>query len=199
MDSWLVFRRYRVIFNQWTKRNDWSFKWFSKTSFVWSFPHQTRDLECFADRYNIPWNLPTIFHPDLVATKLQMYLLSLCVLLSQQSHLFPICVESTCNDSRRDLHKICRIQRNCQCKWLKASCRAPRTFASFFEFPEKFLFCTDTTGSVGWLDPAPRLRIDDCIETRNCRLGPCDLLLSSHRNLQLEVRLRHCVFCTGPL
>ena len=49
-----------------------------------------------------------------------------------------------------------------------------------------------------WLDPAPRLRIDDCFETRNCRLGPCGLLLSSHRSLQLEVRLHHCVFCTGP-
>ena len=24
----------------------------------------------------------------------------------------------TCNDSRRDLHKLCRILRNCQCKWL---------------------------------------------------------------------------------
>ena len=50
-----------------------------------------------------------------------------------------------------------------------------------------------------WLDPAPRLHIDDCLEIRNCRLGPCDLLLSSHQNLQLEVRLRHCVFCMGPL
>ena len=50
------------------------------------------------------------------------------------------------------------------------------------------------------LDPsAPRLRIDDCFETRNSRLGPCGLLLSSHRSLQLEVRLRHCVYCTGPL
>ena len=25
-----------------------------------------------------------------------------------------------------------------------------RTFASSFVFPEKFLFCTDTTGSIGW-------------------------------------------------
>ena len=38
MDSWLVFRRNRVILNQWTKRNDRSFKWLPKTSFVWSFP-----------------------------------------------------------------------------------------------------------------------------------------------------------------
>ena len=44
--------------------------------------HQTRNLECFDDRYSIPWNLPTIFHPDLIATIRQTYLLSLCVLLS---------------------------------------------------------------------------------------------------------------------
>ena len=33
-----VFRRNRVILNQWTKRNDRSFKWFPKASLVWSFP-----------------------------------------------------------------------------------------------------------------------------------------------------------------
>ena len=66
----------------------------------------------------------------------------------------------------------------------------PGTFASFSGFLVKFCFCTDTPGSIEWLDPAPRLHIDDCLEIRNCRLGPCDLLLSSHQNLQLEVRLR---------
>ena len=77
--------------------------------------------------------------------------------------------------------------------------RVPGTFASFSGFLVKFCFCTDTPGSIEWLDPAPRLHIGDCFEIRNCRLGPCDLLLSSHRNLQLEVRLRHCVFCMGAL
>ena len=71
--------------------------------------------------------------------------------------------------------------------------RVPRNFASSLVFPEKFLFCTDTTGSIGWPSPAPRLQIDDCFEIRNCRLGPCDLLLSSHQNIQHEVRLPHCV------
>ena len=94
--------------------------------------HQTRDLQCFADSSNIPWNPPTIFHPDLIATILQTYLLSLCALLSQQSNLFPIFVVSTYNDSRKDLHKLCQIPRNCQCKWLYASYLAPRTFASSF-------------------------------------------------------------------
>ena len=37
-----------------------------------------------------------------------------------------------------------------------------RTFASFSGFLVKFCFCTDTPGSIEWLDPAPRLRNDDC-------------------------------------
>ena len=37
--------------------------------------HQTRGLEHFADRCNIPWNLPTIFHPSLTATMQQTFLL----------------------------------------------------------------------------------------------------------------------------
>ena len=40
-------------------------------------------------------------------------------------------------------------------------------FASFVEFPVKFLFCTDTTGSIGWRSPAPRLHIDDGFEIHN--------------------------------
>ena len=46
--------------------------------------------------------------------------------------------------------------------------RAPRTFASFSGFPVKFLFYTDTTGSIEWPSPAPRLHIGDCFEIRNC-------------------------------
>ena len=67
-----------------------------------------------------------------------------------------------------------------------------RTFVRSFVFPEKFLFYADMPGSIGWPSPAPRLRIDDCFEIRNCRLGPCDLLLSSHQNFQHEVQLHHC-------
>ena len=99
----------------------------------------------------------------------------------------------------KDLHKLFRILRNCQCKWLLVSSRVPRTCASFSGFLVKFCFCTGTPGSIEQLDPAPRLRFDDCFETRNYRLGPCDLLLSIHYNNQLEVRPRLCVFCTGLL
>ena len=34
-------------------------------------------------------------------------------------------------------------------------------------FPAKFLFRTDTTGSIGWPSPAPRLHIGDCFEIHN--------------------------------
>ena len=99
---------------------------------------------------------PPIFHPDLIATIRQRCLLLLCALLFQQSQLFLICVVSTYTDSRKDLHRLCQIPRNCQCKWLEVSHLAPRTFARSFVCPEKFLFCTDMTGSIGWLSPAPR-------------------------------------------
>ena len=39
---------------------------------------------------------------------------------------------------------------------------APRTFAISFVFPVKFLYCTNTTGSIEYASPAPRLHIDDC-------------------------------------
>ena len=87
--------------------------------------------------------------------------------LSQQSHLFPICVVSTYNDSSKDLQKLCQIPKNCECKWPQASYSAPRTFANSFVFPEKFLFCADTTGSIGWPSNAQRLHIDDCFEIHN--------------------------------
>ena len=37
MDSWLVFRSYRVILNQWTKRNGWSVKGHSEPPFAKCF------------------------------------------------------------------------------------------------------------------------------------------------------------------
>ena len=62
-----------------------------------------------------------------------------------------------------------------------------------------FCFARICLDPLSGLSPAPRLHICDCFEIRNCHWGPCDLLLSSHQNFQHEVRLRHCVFCTGPL
>ena len=199
MDSWLVLRSYKVILNQWTKRSNRSFQWLLKTSFLGRLP--IREQICDVSQIGVTFhgNLPTNFHVDPIATIQQRYLLLLCVPLSQQAHLFLICVVSTYNDSRKDLHRLCQIPRNCQCKWLQVSHLAPRTFASFFVFPEKFLFCTDMTGSIGWPSRAPRLHIDDCFEIHNLRWELCDLLLSSHQTFLLYVRLCQCVFCMGPL
>ena len=52
----------------------------------------------------------------------------------------------------KDLHKLFQIPRNCQCKWLLVSFRAPGTFASCAGFLVKFCFCTDTPGSIEWLN-----------------------------------------------
>ena len=138
-----------------------------RTGFHMVSSHQTRDLKCFAVCSDIPWNPPTNFLPDLIATTPQMSLLSLCALLFRHSHLFLICVVSTYNDARKDLHRLFQIPMSCRCKWLLVSSRVPRTFASSFVFPVKFWFCTDTPGSIGWLSPAPRLHIDDCCEIHN--------------------------------
>ena len=101
--------------------------------------HQTRDLVWFADSSNIPWNAPTMFHPDQIATVLQKSIPQSGASLSQQSNLFPIGEVLTYNDSKKGLSRICQILGNWQCKWLLS---ALRTFASSFPFPEKFLFHT---------------------------------------------------------
>ena len=59
---------------------------------------------------------PFVTQTGLHATAPQMSLLSLCALLSRQSHLFLICVVLTYNDSRMIPRKTCQIPRNCQCK-----------------------------------------------------------------------------------
>ena len=68
-----------------------------------------------------------------------------------------------------------------------------------FVFLEKFLFCTDMFGSSECPSFAPRLHIDDGFEIHNFNRELRDLLQSNHQNFLHEVRLRQCVFCTGPL
>ena len=128
------------------------------------FSQQTIGLEYFADSSDIPLNPPTNYHPDLIATTQQMSLLQFCVLLSQQSHLFLNGEELMCNDSTIDLHRLCQISRNCQCKCLWVDWSAPGTFASSSGFLVKSCFCTDTPGSIGWPSLAPLLHTGDCFE-----------------------------------
>ena len=54
MDSWLVFRRNRVILNQWTKRNDRSFEWCPKIVFRTEFSRLSGGLGHVAGSNSIP-------------------------------------------------------------------------------------------------------------------------------------------------
>ena len=134
-----IVRTDKVILNQWTKRNDWSFPRFSKTSFVWSLPTRQEIL-------NVS-QIGKAFHgicpPFFIQTWLQQH--SRCTFF----HSAHCSLSNAISLWSVRCHRPCQIPRNCQCKWLQASYSAPRTFASSFQFPEKILFCTDTTGSIG--------------------------------------------------
>ena len=167
-----------------------------KTSLNWSFPIRYEILN--VSQIGIAFHricTPISFRLDCnnTAEVLSFTALSAIPCVSD------LCGVLTYNDSRKDLHKLCQIPRTCQCKWLSVSYLAPRTFASSFVFPEKFLFCTDALGSIEWPSPAPWLHIDDCFEIHNLHWEPCDLLSSSHQKFLHEVPLRHCVFCTVPI
>ena len=128
------------------------------------FSHLPRDLVHVADSNGIPWNQPTIFHPILIATLQQMFLLLLFVLLFPQFHSYRIDELLMFDESMIDLHRICQIPKNCQCKWLSAFQTARETFVNSFPSPEKCLFCTGTTVFFEWLNLLPRQSIDDFVE-----------------------------------
>ena len=125
-------------------------------------------------------------------------LLSLCALLSQQSHLFLICVALTDNDSRILLHTICQILRNCLCKWLLVSSSAPGTSLGSSGFLEKFLCYMGgivTTELPNLVPPRP---IDDCYAIHFLHWGFGDTQWSNHHNFPLWARLFQHVFCKTP-
>ena len=73
------------------------------------------------------------------------------------------------------------------------------TFVSSFLFLEKFWFCTDKIDFIELPNLVTRVHLDDCFDIHILYLELCDLLLSSHQNFLLEVRLRQCGFCKVPL
>ena len=77
---------------------------------------------------------------------------------------------------------------------------APRTSRNSFQSLVKTLFYTERIESIEWQDLSPQLHTTaDFFEIHLPRWGLCDLLLSSHQTILLEVRLCQCNFCTGPL
>ena len=138
--------------------------------------HQITNLWRFADKCNIPWNLPhqLSFRPDCNNTaKVPSFTLrtalSAIPLVSDRCGVDVQLIPGEIFTSFAEFQGIVSV------KWLWVSSRAPRTFASFSLFPVKFLFCTDTTGSIEWPSPAPRLHIGDCFEIHNFQWEPCDL------------------------
>ena len=160
--------------------------------------HQKRDLERLADRSNTPW-IPIIIHGlDMTAIAPQMSLLSLWALLFQQDHLFPICAVLTYNDSRKDLHKLYRIPRNCQCKWLWDSSLAPGTSLGSSGSPGKFLFFKGRIVTTALPNLVAPRHTDDCYEIHFLHWEFCDPQLSSHQNFPLWARLYQHVFWKKP-
>ena len=113
MDSWLIRRGYRMIFNQWTKWNDRSFKRLFKSTFGCCFPIRQSLLNVFADSSSIPWNPPTISsRPDC-----EQY--SICPSLSLRTALSAIRFVSERWGAdmqwfhEENLHWLCQTPRNC--------------------------------------------------------------------------------------
>ena len=133
MDSWLDFRRNRVILNQWTKWNNRSLKLLPKNVFHRASSHQIRN-------YDIP---KKICQPTFIQTWLHQY--------SRGTFFYPahcffrnsICFWSVRRRRAMIPGKIITRLANPKefcVKWLKASSSAPRAFASSFRFLVKFLY-----------------------------------------------------------
>ena len=81
LESWLVFRRNRMMFNHWRQTGLLVLSTVFQIALHMVFSHLSRGLEHFADVSNVPSHQPTIFHPSQIATAQQKSLLQFCVLL----------------------------------------------------------------------------------------------------------------------
>ena len=154
----------------------------------------------FVDSNSIPLNQPTIFHPSPIATILaDVPSFTLRTALSAMPFVSDRWGVVKFDNSMINLHKMCKIPMNCQCKWLSAFLTARGTFVNCFPSPVKSLFCTDRTEPTEWQDLEQRQRIGDCLLIRIPHWGLCDRPLSSHQTFLLQVELRQCVFCKEPL
>ena len=126
--------------------------------------HQTRDLECFADSSNIPWNPPTIRCPDLIATTMNMSLLP----LAHCSLSNPISFRSA--RFRRTMipgkvfTKFAKFQGIVSVNEVWFPRRLQELLSSSFQFPEKFLFYMSMIVSTVLPSLVPPKRMDDCVE-----------------------------------
>ena len=124
--------------------------------------HQTR--ECFTDRCDIPWNPPTIFHPDLIATIQQRCLPQFCALLFQQHKLslFVWCRRTMIScwffTSLAKFQGIGSVNDFTLPIWLQELVQALLCFLRSFRFYMGVIVSTVLSSL------APLQRIDDCFE-----------------------------------
>ena len=149
---------------------------FSKTSFVWSPPIRQEIL-------NVS-QIGTAFHgicpPIFIKTWLQQYSRGAFLYSEHCSLSNPICFRSVwCRrtmipgeifTSFAEFQGIVSVNDFWLPIWLQELLQAPLCFL------RSFLFCTDTTGSIGWPSLAPRLHIDDCLAIHILHWELCDLL-----------------------
>ena len=197
MDSWLVFRRNRVILNQWTNGIIGPLNGFPKRLSYGVFP---------SDEILTVSQIGIAFHricpPIFIQTWLQQYCRGTFLYSAHCSFSNPICFWSVWCRRTKIPGKILTSFAKFQGIVSVNDSRLPIWLQELLQVPLCFLwsfFCTDTTGSIGWPNPAPRLHIDDYFEIHILHWELCGLLLSSQQFFQHEVRLRHCVFCTEPL
>ena len=189
MQSRYVLRRNRVTFDHCSKRYHWSVERHSEPPLTKCLPIRQEILNVSQIGVTIPWNPPTIGYADRTAIAPQMSPLLPFGLLFQQSHLFPICVALTYHASRKNLHKICHVPRNYQCKWLLVSSSAPETSLSSFGSPGKFLFYMGRIETTEFSILVPPRHIDDFYEIQFLHWKFCDLRSSSHQKFPLWARL----------
>ena len=152
--------------------------------------HQIIDLWRFADRCNIPWNRPTNFHSDLIATIQQRYLLLLCALPFQQYHLFLI-VKFDVQWFQDKSSQALPNYRELSCVTLHFHVGSKNCCSSFL-FMRSFCFA--------------RIRLNplSCQILHHDSVSVIVLRFTSFtKNFVIgcyqEVRLRQCVFCKEPL
>ena len=127
-----------MTFDRCSKRYYWSVKWYSEPPFIWCLPIRQEILNVSQIAVTLHDSAHhSLSRPDCNSTA-DVPSFTLRIALSQQSHLFPICVVLTYNDSRLILHCTCQIPRNCQCKCLLVSSSAPGTSLGSSGFPEIF-------------------------------------------------------------
>ena len=97
-----------------------------------AFSHRPGGLGHVADCNGIPKNLPTNFHPDLIATILQRCFPLLVGRLFQRCHLSRINEVLKCGDSMTKPHMLSQIPSSCPKIQLSVFAPVPIILISFF-------------------------------------------------------------------